>query len=87
MTGVLAIRNVDEKTRQFIREYAAEHNLNIGEAVREIVFLVRQHLKECGDHKKKKYQSIFEVYDKIKFSDSDPNLSRNIDKILYGKRD
>lgn len=84
MSGVLAIRNVDEKTRQFIREYATEHNLNIGEAIREIVFLVRQHLKECGEHKKKKYQSFFEIYDKVAFK-AEPSLSKDIDKLLYGK--
>lgn len=34
--------------------------------------------------KEPKYTSFFDNYEKIAFSGGDPNLSQNIDKILYG---
>jgi hypothetical protein len=59
--------------------------MNVGEALREIVQLVKIHLSE--NKSKKKYRSFFEIYDAVKFNGGDPNLSKNIDKVLYGKRD
>jgi len=41
-----------------------------------------QHIKHTK--KEKKYKSIFDTQDKIAFHSGDPNLSKNIDKILYG---
>jgi hypothetical protein len=35
---------------------------------------------------KKKYKSFFDLYDKIAFRSGEKDLSKNIDKILYGKR-
>ena len=35
--------------------------------------------------KKKKYTSIFDTYEELKFDSGDPNLSENVDKILYWK--
>ena len=86
MADIFAVRNVDEKTKEFIYNYAHEHDVNLGEALREIMQLARIHLSESGRHKKK-YRSIFEVYNQIAFKSDDPNLSKNIDKVLYGKRD
>lgn len=71
MSEIFAVRNVDEKTRTFISEYANEHNLNIGDALRDIISLAQEHLKEKSKHKK--YQSIFQIHDKIKFSGSAPD--------------
>ncbi|MBI2079500.1 hypothetical protein HYT84_01950 [Candidatus Micrarchaeota archaeon] len=88
MSEIFAIRNVDRKTKAFIQNYAYEHDLKLGDALKEIVFLVQEYIMELSKNKqKKKYRSFFEIYDKIKFSSGDPNLSKNIDKILYGKRD
>ena len=87
MSDIFAVRNVDEKTKEFIYEYAHENNLNTGEAVRDIVSLAQEHIKEKQQEKKKyRKKSIFEIYDKIAFKDKDPNLSKNIDHILYGKK-
>jgi len=82
MTDMFAIRNVDNKTKQFITEYAEEHNITIAEALRELILLVQEHISEKP---KKKYKSVFEVYDKLKFSTDDPKLSEKIDEIVYGE--
>lgn len=85
MTEFFAVRNLDEKTRAYIAEYAHERNLNMAQALREIVCLVQEHLRE-RQKPRKRYRSFFEVLPQIAFESSDPNLSKNIDKILYGKR-
>jgi len=36
-----------------------------------------------ADNKNKKYKSIFDIYDKLKFSSSDSNLGNKADSILY----
>ena len=84
MSDIFAVRKVDEKTREFIYEYAHENDLTTGEALREIARMAKEHMKETP---KKKYRSFFEIYDEVKFRSKDPNLSKNIDKYLYGKRD
>lgn len=88
MAEIFAVRNVGEKTKDFIYEYAHIHDLNTGEAIDEITRLAQEHLKEKEVRKiKKRKISIFEVYNKIAFKSKDPNLSKNIDKYLYGKLD
>jgi hypothetical protein len=82
MTEIFAVRNVDEGTREFITRYAKEHNMSMAEAMRRISMLAREHIRERGN---KKPASIFSVYEKIKFSSGNPNLSRKIDEVLYGK--
>ncbi len=85
MADVFAVRNVGEKTKDFIYEYAHNHDLNTGEALDEITRLAREHLKEKEQqNQKKKYKSFFDTYEEIAFKSDDPNLSQNIDKILYG---
>ena len=87
MSELFAVRNVDEKTKHFIYKYATENDVNIGEALREIVFLVQEHLKEKEQQKqKKKYSSLFDTYDKIAFTSDDPQLSEKIDTILYEEK-
>ncbi len=81
MSGMFAVRNVDKDTKKYIQAYATEHDLTTGEALREIVFLVKEHLAE--KKQAKKYKSIFDTYEQIAFSSGDPNLSKKIDKILY----
>ncbi|MBU0591750.1 hypothetical protein KKF81_06920 [Candidatus Micrarchaeota archaeon] len=81
MADMFAIRNVDDGTKEFITKYAEEHNITIAEALREIILLVQEHISEKP---KKKYKSIFEIYEKVKFSSGDPNLSEKIDEIVYG---
>ncbi|VVC02512.1 Uncharacterised protein [Candidatus Bilamarchaeum dharawalense] len=66
MADFFAVRNVDDKTKSFILDYAKENNLTIGDALREITRLASERLKEKKHEKKT--QSIFDVYDKIKFS-------------------
>ncbi len=77
---IFALRNVDEGTKKFIKNYANEHDLNTGEALREIVLGAKEHFQESKS--KKKYKSFFDTYEKLKFN-SDPRLSENIDEILY----
>ncbi len=84
MSEIFAIRDVDEKTKKFIHKYAHEHDVNLSEALRDIVFMVQEHLKELEKQKtKKKYKSFFDLYDKLKFRSNDPHLSERIDEILY----
>ena len=79
MGEVYTIRNMDEKTRKEIQNYAHEHDVSIGEALRELIMIAMKSLrKEEG----KKYKSIFDVYEKIKFS-AEPDLSKKVDKVLY----
>ncbi len=73
------IRNMDEKTKKEIQDYASEHDVSIAEALRELIMIAVKSLRKEGG---KKYKSIFDVYDKIKFS-AEPNLSKKIDKVLY----
>ncbi|MFH2105804.1 MAG: hypothetical protein ABII22_00965 [Candidatus Micrarchaeota archaeon] len=88
MADIFAVRKVDEKTKEFIYEYAHLHDLNTGEALDEIARLAKEHLKEKDQQKsKKKYKSFFDTYDRIAFRSGEKDLSKNIDKILYGKRD
>lgn len=86
MSDVFAVRKVDEKTKEFIYDYAHKNDLTAGEALREITRMAQEHLKERERPAKKRKYSIFEIYDKVAFSAKDPNLSKNIDRYLYGKR-
>ena len=70
---------MDEKTRKEIQDYAHEHNVSIAEALRELIIIATKTLKK---EEGKKYKSIFDVYNKIKFS-AEPGLSKRIDKVLY----
>lgn len=83
MTGFFAVRNMDEATRKFISRYASEHNLSMAAAIREISLLARERMREAG---RKKHASIFSAYGRIRFSSGKAHLSRDIDRILYGKR-
>ncbi|MFP3950494.1 MAG: hypothetical protein ACLFUZ_05415 [Candidatus Micrarchaeia archaeon] len=83
MADFFAVRNMDDATKEFISKYASEHNLSMAEAIREISLLARERMQE---KKKTKRASIFTAYEKIKFASGNPNLSREIDKVLYGKR-
>jgi hypothetical protein len=83
MSEFFAVRNLDEKTKQEILQYAEEKDMAIAEAIRELVFLAKAHLSE---RPKKKFRSVFEVLDKIQFSGGDPHLSQNIDNALYGRK-
>lgn len=82
MADFFAVRNMDDATREFISKYAFEHNLSMAEAIREISLLARERMRE---QKGKKRMSIFSAYEKIKFSSGNPNLSREVDKVLYKK--
>ena len=81
MADMFAIRNVDDATKAFILKYAEEHNITIAEALREMVLLVREHLSEKP---KKRFKSVFDMLDKLKFKSDEPNLSERIDEIAYG---
>ena len=81
MADMFAIRNVDEETKRAIQEYAHSNDITIAEAVRDLVFYGLQHIEHT--RKEKKYKSIFDVYDKLKFKGG-PNLSQEIDEIVYG---
>ena len=80
MGDVYTIRNMDEKTRKEIQDYAHEHDVSIAEALRELIMIATKSIKK---EESKKYKSIFDVYNKIKFS-AEPDLSKKIDKVLYG---
>lgn len=85
MSDFFAIRNVDPKTKEFITEYAKEKDLSMSEALREIVFLAKEHIKEQKPSKKK-YRGFFDTYEKIAFKSGNPNLSSGIDKLLYEEK-
>lgn len=54
----------------------------------EAIELYLEHVKEkqSSGLLKKKHRSVSGVLDKIKFSSEDPNLSQNIDAVLYGRK-
>ena len=79
--AVYTIRGMDEKTRTAIQAYAQEHDVNVAEALTELVFFGLQHIRHTK--KEKKYSSIFEVQKKISFKGG-KNLSQEIDEVLYG---
>lgn len=85
MSEFFAIRNVDPKTKEFISEYAKEKDLSMGEALQEIVFLVKEHIKEQKPQKKK-YKSLFDTYSKIAFKSGNSKTSQEIDKLLYEEK-
>ena len=78
--SVYTIREMDKKTKESIQTYAHEHDLNVAEALRDLVFFGLQHIKHTK--KEKKYASIFEVQKKISFKGG-KYLSQEIDKIVY----
>ena len=76
-----AVRNLDENTKKTIKKYAAEHNLNLATAIQE---LIKFGINYAAEYKpKKKYNSFFDFYDKVKFNGG-PNLTEEIDEIVYG---
>ncbi len=79
---IFAVRNVDLGTRKFVQEYAHEHDLNTGEALREIIVKAKERIRE--ERTKKKHNSIFDTWEKIKFK-GPGDASENIDEILYGE--
>lgn len=81
MADVFAIRDVDERTKRAIHAYAQTHDVTVAEAIRDLVFFGLQHIKH--KKKEKKYKSIFEVLDKLKFKGG-RNISEEIDEIVYG---
>lgn len=82
MTNFFAVRNLDDSTKEFISGYAREHKISMAEAMREIALLAQERMRE---KKRGRPASIFSAYEKIKFSSGNPNLSREIDVVLYGK--
>ena len=71
---------MDKKTKESIQDYAHEHDLNVAEALRDLVFFGLQHITHTK--KEKKYASIFEVEKKLSFA-GEPELSQKIDEIAY----
>lgn len=78
--SVYTIREMDKKTKESIQIYAHEHDLNIAEALRDLVFFGLQHIKHTK--KEKKYASIFDVQKKLSFT-AEPELSQKIDEVAY----
>jgi hypothetical protein len=70
------IRDLDEKTRQVIHDYAAQHHLNTADAIQYLIFVGRKTKTE------KKYKSFFEIYEKVRFKGG-KNLSANADDLVY----
>ncbi len=71
------IRGVDEKTRHIIHDYAIQHNLSTAEAIRNLMMFGKE------TETKKKYKSLLEAYEKIKFKGGGKNLSTNVDEVIY----
>ena len=78
--SVYTIREMDKKTKEAIQTYAHEHELNVAEALRDLVFFGLVHIKHTK--KEKKYSSIFEVQKEISFKGG-KYLSQKIDEIVY----
>ena len=78
---VYTIRDLDEKTKDAIQSYAREHDVNVAEAVKELVFFGLQHIRHTK--KEKKYSSIFEVQKRLSFKAEPADLSQRIDEIVY----
>ena len=78
--SVYTIRDMDQKTKESVQTYAHEHDLNVAEALRDLVFFGLQHIKHR--QKEKKYASIFKVQKKLSFKGG-RNLSQEIDQVAY----
>lgn len=76
--SIYTIRNLDEKTKHVIRDYAVQHNLNTADAIRYLVFVGKKTKTES-----KKYKSFFEIYEKVKFKGG-KDLSAKADELIYG---
>ena len=83
MGDIFAVRDVDEGTKRFIYTYARSRRMKVGRAIKEIAYLAQEHLKETAGKKKKKYKTLAETFDRIKFR-GDADLSQKIDEIVYG---
>lgn len=84
MGDIFAVRDVDEGTRRFIYTYARSRRMKVGRAIREIVYLVQEHLKEEEQgKKKKKYKTFWETVEKCSFH-GPKDLSQRIDEFVYG---
>ena len=79
--GVYTVRNLDEKTKEVIAEYAESHDLNMGQAISQLVRLAVENLQH--KKKEKRFKNLAELYEHLKFK-SDKNLSRDHDKVAYG---
>ncbi|MBI5051366.1 hypothetical protein HZC08_01270 [Candidatus Micrarchaeota archaeon] len=78
--GVYTIRDLDKKTKQTVQEYAADNELNIAEAMRELIAMGLKHIKHSQEEKQ--YKSFFDLYEKIKFKGG-KRLSEEHDKVAY----
>ncbi len=83
MGDIFAVRDVDEGTKKFIYTYARSRKMKVGGAIKEIVYLVQEHLKEKGKPRKKKYKSLLESMEKCSFH-GPKDLSQRIDEFVYG---
>jgi hypothetical protein len=81
MGEVYTVRDMDEKTRAEIQTYAHKHGLKISQAIRELVVLAKEHIQHTKNEKK--YKSMFDVYEKVKFKGG-KDLSKQIDEVVYG---
>ena len=82
MADMFAVRNLDGKTIEAIREYAHGRRLNTAEAVRDLVFFGLQHIRHTK--KEKKYKSIFDAYGRVKFRGG-RDLSQRMDEVVHGE--
>lgn len=53
------IRNVPEKTKQYIRRYSAENHLTMADALADLMLLASEHLYLCNG--KKEYKKAYEA--------------------------
>ncbi len=79
--GVYTVRDVDETTKRAIANYAQAQGLNIGEALRQLVFFATSHLQRKKPEKK--YSSLMDLYAEIHFKGG-KTLARDHDKVAYG---
>lgn len=83
MSDIFAVRDVDEDTKRFIHNYARRHKMRVGKAMKQLVYLAQEHLKEKENGQKKKFRSLADRYDEIKFGGKG-DLSDKVDEIVYG---
>ena len=81
MGEVYTIRGMDKKTRDVIQTYAQKHKLKIAQAISQLVVLAQEQIQHT--QKEKKYKSIFDAYNEIKFKGG-KQLSKEIDEVVYG---
>ncbi len=85
MSDIFAIRDVDEHSRSFFHRFAQSRRLKAASAFKELVQLAQEHLREKEQSgAKKKYKTLMDGFEKLRFHSDQTDASEHVDDIVYG---